>query len=156
MRTLDYSPLFRSTVGFDRLLDLIDTGTRPDWPPYNIEKRGENEYRISMAIAGFGAAEIELVQEGNTLTVSGEKRSSPDDQHEMLHHGLAFRNFRQTFNLAAHVKVESASLENGLLLVQLVREIPEQLKPRKIDLSSAHGISSSQEKQPKLEQVRAA
>jgi molecular chaperone IbpA len=138
------------------LLDLIDTGTRPDWPPYNIVKRGENEYRISMAIAGFGPAEIELILEGNTLTVSGEKRSSPDDQYEMLHHGLAFRNFRQSFNLAAHVKVESASLENGLLLVQLVREIPEQLKPRKIHLSSAHGICSSQEKQPKLGQVRAA
>jgi len=148
MRTLDYSPLFRSTVGFDRLLDLIDTGTRPDWPPYNIEKRGENEYRISMAIAGFGAAEIELVQEGNTLTVSGEKRSSPDDQHEMLHHGLAFRNFRQTFNLAAHVKVESASLENGLLLVRLVRELPEQLKPRHIKLRSAQSAISHQDNRP--------
>jgi len=150
MRTQDYSPLFRSTVGFDRLFDLIDSGTRPDWPPYNIEKRGENEYRISMAIAGFGPEEIELVQEGNTLTVSGEKRRGPDNRHEMLNQGLAFRNFRQTFNLAAHVKVASASLENGLLSVQLVREIPEQLKPRQIKLSSAQGTISNQDNQPRL------
>jgi len=150
MRTLDYSPLFRSTVGFDRLFDLIDNGTRPDWPPYNIEKRGENEYQISMAIAGFGPEEIELVQEGNTLTVSGEKRRGADNRNEMLHQGLAFRNFRQTFNLAAHVKVESASLENGLLSVQLIREIPEQLKPRQIKLSSAQGITSNQDNQPQL------
>jgi molecular chaperone IbpA len=156
MRTLDYSPLFRSTVGFDRLFDLIDSGTRPDWPPYNIEKRGENDYRISMAVAGFGPEEIELVQEGNTLTVSGEKRRAADDSREMLHQGLAFRNFRQTFNLAAHVKVDSASLEYGLLSVQLVREIPEQLKPRQIKLSASQGTISSQDNQPKLGQAQAA
>jgi molecular chaperone IbpA len=156
MRTLDYSPLFRSTVGFDRLFDLIDSSSRPDWPPYNIEKRGENDYRISMAVAGFGPEEIELVQEGNTLTVSGEKRRSADDSREMLHQGLAFRNFRQTFNLAAHVKVDSASLENGLLSVQLIREIPEQLKPRQIKLNSPQGTISSQDNQPTLEQSRAA
>jgi molecular chaperone IbpA len=144
MRTLDYAPLFRSTVGFDRLFDLIDSGARTDWPPYNIEKHGENEYRISMAIAGFGPEEIELVQEGNTLTVSGAKRTDREPRHEMLHQGLAFRNFRQIFNLAAHVKVESASLENGLLSVQLVREIPEQMKPRQIKLGSAQGTISSQ------------
>jgi len=150
MRTFDYSPLFRSTVGFDRLFDLVDSGTRPDWPPYNIEKRGENEYRISMAIAGFGPEEIELVQEGNTLTVSGEKRTSTDSRHEMLHHGLAFRNFKQSFNLAAHVKVEAASLDNGLLSVQLVREIPEQLKPRRIKLDAAQATIASQDNQTKL------
>jgi molecular chaperone IbpA len=151
MRTLDYAPLFRATIGFDRLFDLVDSETRPDWPPYNIEKLGENAYRIGMAIAGFGPEEIELVQEGNTLTISGEKHRGPDDRHEMLHHGLAFRNFRQTFNLAAHVKVESASLENGLLSVQLVREIPEQLKPRQIKLNSTQGTISSQDNQPRLE-----
>jgi molecular chaperone IbpA len=150
MRTFDYSPLFRSTVGFDRLFDLVDSGTRPDWPPYNIEKRGENEYRISMAIAGFGPEEIELVQEGNTLTVSGEKRTSTDSRHEMLHQGLAFRNFKQSFNLAAHVKVEAASLDNGLLSVQLVREIPEQLKPRRIKLDAAQATITSQDNQTKL------
>jgi len=150
MRTLDYSPLFRSTVGFDRLFDLIDSGTRPDWPPYNIEKFGENDYQISMAIAGFGPEEIELVQEGNTLTISGEKRRGPEERREMLHHGLAFRNFRQTFNLAAHVKVDSASLENGLLSVRLVREIPEQLKPRQIKLSTAQSTLSHQDNQAEL------
>ena len=93
MRTLDYSPLFRSTVGFDRLFDLIDSGTRPDWPPYNIEKRGENEYRISMAIAGFGPEEIELVQEGNTLTVSGEKRRWPGQPPRDAPPGLGVPQF---------------------------------------------------------------
>lgn len=150
MRTMDYTPLFRSTVGFDRLFDLVDNGTRPDWPPYNIEKLGDNEYRISMAVAGFSPEEIELVQEGNTLTVSGEKRLGADTRHEMLHQGLAFRNFRQNFNLAAHVKVESASLENGLLSVQLIREIPEQLKPRQIKLPSSQGTIANQDNQPQL------
>ena len=150
MRTMDYTPLFRSTVGFDRLFDLVDNGTRPDWPPYNIEKLGDNEYRISMAVAGFSPEEIELVQEGNTLTVSGEKRRGADTRHEMLHQGLAFRNFRQNFNLAAHVKVESASLENGLLSVQLIREIPEQLKPRQIKLTSSQGTIANQDNQPQL------
>ena len=151
MRTFDYSPLFRSTVGFDRLFDLVDSSARPDWPPYNIEKNGENEYRISMAIAGFGPEEIELVQEGNTLTVSGEKRVSTDSRHEMLHQGLAFRNFKQSFNLAAHVKVETASLDNGLLSVRLVREIPEQLKPRRIKLGAAQETIASQDNRTKLE-----
>jgi len=148
---MDYSPLFRSTVGFDRLFDLIDSSVRPDWPPYNIEKRSENEYRISMAIAGFRPDEVDLVQEGNVLTVSGERRAREDSGHEMLHQGLAFRNFKQTFNLAAHVKVESASLQDGLLSVRLVREIPEQLKPRSIKLDSLPGTIDGQDNQPKLE-----
>ena len=148
MQSFDFSPLIRSTVGFDRLFDLLDHGSRPDWPPYNIEKWGENEYRISMAVAGFSPEEIGLVQEGNTLTVSGAKRATEDTRHEILHQGLAFRNFRQTFNLAAHVKVESASLENGLLLVRLVRELPEQLKPRHIKLRSAQSAISHQDNRP--------
>jgi molecular chaperone IbpA len=135
MRTLDYAPFFRSTVGFDRLFDLIDGGIRPDWPPYNIEKTGEN------------ADEIDVVQEGNTLTVSGARRTERETRHEMLHQGLAFRNFRQTFNLAAHVKVESASLENGLLSVRLVREIPEQMKPRQIKVGAAQATISHQDNQ---------
>jgi molecular chaperone IbpA len=148
MRTYDFAPLFRSTVGFDRLFDMLDSSARPDWPPYNIERRGENQYRISMAIAGFGPNEVELIQQGNTLWVTGQKSSEPDHQ-EMLHQGLAFRNFKQTFNLADHVKVTAANLENGLLSVELTREVPEQLKPRRIEVGSPAAISG-QNNQPKL------
>jgi molecular chaperone IbpA len=94
MRTYDFSPLFKSTVGFDRLFDMLDHA-RPDWPPYNIERKGDNQYLISMAIAGFGPSEIELVQEGNVLSVTGQKNAGQENR-EMLHHGLAYRNFKQT------------------------------------------------------------
>jgi molecular chaperone IbpA len=146
MRPYDFSPLFRSTVGFDRLFDMLENGTRPDWPPYNIEKHGENQYRISMALAGFGPNEIELIQQGNILTVTGQKRTEHNNEG-MPHQGLAFRNFKHSFNLADHVKVASANLENGLLLVELVRDIPEQLKPRRIELGST---IASQDNQPRL------
>jgi molecular chaperone IbpA len=135
MRTYDFAPLFRSTVGFDRLFDMIDSTVRPDWPPYNIEKTGESQYRISMAIAGFGPDEIELTQQGNVLLITGQKKTD-EKHHEMLHQGLASRNFKQTFNLADHVKVTAAELENGMLVVDLLREVPEQLKPRRIALGS--------------------
>jgi molecular chaperone IbpA len=149
MRTYDFAPLFRSTVGFDRLFDMLDNNARPDWPPYNIERRGENEYRISMAIAGFGPNEIELTQQGNILWVTGQKKTEPDQQ-EMLHQGLAFRNFKQTFNLADHLKVTAANLENGLLSVELTREVPEQLKPRRIEVGSPAAAVVGQNNQPKL------
>ncbi len=149
MRTYDFAPLFRSTVGFDRLFDLLDNSNRPDWPPYNIEKNGDNRYRISMAIAGFAPSEIELIQQGNTLSVTGQKKTQQSHE-EFLHQGLAFRNFKQTFNLADHVKVASASLENGLLSVELLREIPEQLKPRRIELSSTVATISGQDNHQQL------
>jgi len=149
MRTYDFAPLFRSTVGFDRLFDMLDNSARPDWPPYNIERKGQNEYRISMAIAGFGPSEIELTQHGNTLVVSGQKKAEQDHQ-EMLHQGLAFRNFKQTFNLADHLKVTGANLEHGLLSIELTREVPEQLKPRRIEIGSSAGVISGQDNQPKL------
>ena len=149
MTTFDYAPLFRSSVGFDRLFNLIDSNVRSDWPPYNIEKMGENQYRISMAIAGFAQNEIELVQHGNTLLVTGQKKTE-QSRNEMLHQGLAFRAFKQTFNLDDHVKVAAASLENGLLLVELVREVPDQLKPRRIDAGSPVATLSGQDNQPKL------
>jgi molecular chaperone IbpA len=133
MRTFDISPLYRSTVGFDRLFDLLDNTARPDWPPYNIEKKDENEYRISMAVAGFGSDEIGLTQHGATLIVTGQK-TEEEDGRQMLHRGIAFRNFKQTFNLADHVRVAAATLENGLLSIDLVREVHEQLKPRRIDI----------------------
>lgn len=144
MRTYDFAPLFRSTVGFDRLFDMLDNGARPDWPPYNIEKVREDQYRISMAVAGFGANEIELIQQGNTLTVTGQKKSVTRTEG-MLHQGLVFRDFKHSFNLADHVKVASAQLDNGLLSVELVREVPEQLKPRRIELAST---IASQDNQP--------
>jgi molecular chaperone IbpA len=149
MRSYDFAPLFRSTVGFDRLFDMLDNSNRPDWPPYNIERMGENQYRISMAIAGFSPQEIELVQQGNTLLVVGQKKGEPEHQ-EMLHQGLAFRNFKQTFNLADHVKVTSAKLENGLLAVELEREVPEQLKPRRIEVGSGVDTIAGQNGQRQL------
>jgi molecular chaperone IbpA len=149
MRTYDFAPLFRSTVGFDRLFDLLDNGTRPDWPPYNIERQGENQYRISMAIAGFGPNEIELTQQGNTLLVAGQKKTE-EGNHEMLHRGLAHRGFKQTFSLADHVKVAAANLENGLLSVELVREVPEEMKPRRIEIGSPRTISGQDNQSVKL------
>jgi molecular chaperone IbpA len=136
MRTFDFAPLYRSTIGFDRLFDLLDTSARPDWPPYNIEKKGDNEYRISMAIAGFSPDEVELIQQGPSLIITGQKKTEQDER-QMLHQGLAFRTFKQSFSLADHMKVVGASLENGLLSIDLVREIPEQLKPRRIDIYPA-------------------
>ena len=141
MRTFDFAPLYRSTVGFDRLFDLLDSNARPDWPPYNIEKKSENEYRISMAIAGFGADEVDLIQQGSSLVVTGQKKTEQDER-QFLHQGLAFRSFKQSFSLADHVRVAGATLENGLLSIDLVREVPEQLKPRRIDIASTAGRSN--------------
>lgn len=137
MRTFDFTPLYRSTVGFDRLFDMLDSSIRPDWPPYDIEKVGDDEYRISMAVAGFAPDEIELTQEGNTLLVSGAKQQAENQKQAYLHRGIANRSFKQTFSLADHVKVTGATLENGLLSVQLLREVPEQLKPRRIAIGGS-------------------
>ncbi len=137
MRTaFDFSPLYRSTVGFDRLFDLLDQAHRVEpmnWPPYNIEKVADDQYRITMAVAGFSRDEIELTQHGNTLLVTGSKHADPEGT-QVLHRGIATRAFKQTFNLADHVKVKGASLENGLLTIELAREIPEELKPRRIEI----------------------
>jgi molecular chaperone IbpA len=135
MAAFDFAPLYRSTIGFDRLFDLMDNSIRPDWPPYDIEKVDENQYRISMAVAGFSPDEIELTQVGPDLLVTGEK-SANSGNRQMLHQGIARRNFRQTFKLADHVKVSAANLTNGLLAIDLVREVPEQLKPRRIEIGS--------------------
>jgi molecular chaperone IbpA len=139
MRTFDFSPLYRSTVGFDRLFDMIDQTSRVEpmtnWPPYNIEKTGDDQYRITMAVAGFSPDEIELTQHESTLLVFGQRKSS-DEEKQYLHRGIAIRAFKQTFNLADHVKVTGANLDNGLLTVDLVREVPEALKPRRIEIST--------------------
>jgi molecular chaperone IbpA len=135
MRTYDFTPFYRSTVGFDRLFELLDNSTTADWPPYDIEKVGEDQYRISMAVAGFTSDEIQITQQESDLLVTGKKAAKSTDQ-EFLHRGLANRAFKQTFSLADHVKVTNAALENGLLIIDLVRELPEQLKPRRIPIGS--------------------
>jgi molecular chaperone IbpA len=134
MQAFDFTPYYRSTVGFDRLFDLLDKSVRSDWPPYNIEKRGEDQYRITMAVPGFAPNEIELVQHGGTLLVTSQK--GEQQSVEMLHQGIPSASFKQSFNLADHVKVAGANVEHGLLTIDLVREIPEQLKPRRIDIGS--------------------
>jgi molecular chaperone IbpA len=143
MRTFDFTPYYRATVGFDRLFDILDKSVRSDWPPYNIEKKSEDQYRITMAVAGFAQSEIELVQHGSTLLVTGQKGEQQGAQ--MLHQGIASSSFRQSFNLADHVKVIGANLENGLLAIDLVHEVPEQLKPRRIEIGSSGQTTLSEQ-----------
>jgi len=148
-------------VGFDRLFDMLDQATRVEpmtnWPPYNIEKTGEDQYRITMAVAGFSPEEIELVQQEGTLLVKGQKHPEPEGV-EVLHRGIATRAFKQSFDIADHVKVVAASLDNGLLTIELKREIPEALKPRRIEIASGGGVQTlAQDKAPEqLEQAKAA
>jgi molecular chaperone IbpA len=147
MRTFDFTPLYRSTVGFDQLFDLLDSTDRPDWPPYDIEKLTDDDYRISMAVAGFKQSEIEITQDGASLTVVGRKEGRDDRQ--LLHHGIATRNFKQVFNLADHVRVNSATIEDGMLSIGLVREVPEQLKPRKIEIGKSAPTAANQQGEQK-------
>ncbi|MGO4664686.1 Hsp20 family protein [Bosea sp. 2YAB26] len=137
MRHFDLSPLYRSTVGFDRLFNLLDQATSaetaPTYPPYNIERTAENAYRISIAVAGFSDSDLAIESKENTLTVRGEKQVSESaEKREVLHQGIAARAFERRFQLADYVQVTGASLENGLLHIDLVREIPEAKKPRQI------------------------
>jgi len=141
MRTFDLAPLYRSTVGFDRLFSMLDNvagfDSAPSYPPYNIERTGENAYRISLAVAGFSEPELSIVAKENTLTIKGEKQTKADEHKgELLYQGIAARAFERVFQLAEHVEVKGASLENGLLHVDLVREVPEAKKPRQIAIGS--------------------
>lgn len=139
MRNYDLSPLFRSTVGFDRMNRLIDTASNTEvasYPPYNIEKRGDDDYRVTMAVAGFGTDDLEITQKENALFIKGNANASGDGV-TYLHRGIAARTFERRFALADHVNVSDASLENGILVVDLKREVPEALKPRKITIGSA-------------------
>ena len=141
MRHVDFSPLYRSTVGFDRLFSLLDSMGQPEqsapaYPPYNIERTGEHEYRISMAVAGFGEADLDIEAKENTLLVKGNQNNDETSEGEMLFRGIAARNFERRFQLADHVEVRSAHLENGLLHIDLVREIPEAMKARKIEIAA--------------------
>jgi molecular chaperone IbpA len=135
MNTLSLSPLFRTAIGFDRLARLVDTATAADvsYPPYNIERTGEDSYRLTMAVAGFGPDDIELVVKENTLLISG-KVSGDTPKADMLYRGIAGRSFERRFVLADHIVVDGASLENGLLHVSVRRVVPEQLKPRRISI----------------------
>ena len=142
MRTFDLAPLYRSTVGFDRLFSMLDgagvDASAPTYPPYNIERTGENAYRISVAVAGFGESDLTIESKENTLTIRGEKQANDEEKTgELLYKGIAERTFERSFQLADHVVVKGASLANGLLHVDLVREIPEAMKPRAIPIASS-------------------
>ena len=139
MNGFDFSPLFRSTIGFDRLTRLMDTASQVDsgspYPPYNIEATGEDAYRLTMAVAGFGADDLEITAKESALVVTG-KAQKDEEGKQYLHRGIARRAFERRFQLADHIRVAGASLDNGLLHVDLVREVPEALKPRKIEIAS--------------------
>ena len=144
MRTLDFSPLLRATVGFDRMMNLLDTAARVDegalsYPPYNIEKTGEDAYRITMAVAGFGEEDLDVTVKENSLTIKAAKAASEDDKAngKFLYRGVAQRSFERRFDLADHIRVTGAGLENGLLSIDLKREVPEALKPRSIKIEAA-------------------
>lgn len=142
MRTFDLAPLYRSTVGFDRLFSMLDQvagfdGNGSTYPPYNIERTGENAYRITIAVAGFAESDISIEAKENALTIKGEKQTKADEKKgEVLYQGIAARAFERVFQLAEHVEVKGAGLENGLLHVDLVRDVPEAMKPRRIPIGN--------------------
>ena len=155
MRTYDFAPLWRSSVGFDRLFDLINDTQRlegqDNYPPYDIVRTGENAYRISLALAGFSPDEINITAQQNRLTVTGSKaehKAGQSSEHEYLHQGIAARSFERQFNLEDHVEVEGASFENGLLQIELARKIPEAMKPRKIEIGA--GAATRKTEKPKM------
>ncbi|SDF24736.1 Hsp20 family protein [Thalassobaculum litoreum] len=148
MRTIDFTPVFRSTVGFDRMARLMDDMMRagdaanvPAYPPYNIEKLGEDDYRITMAVAGFGEGDLDITVEDTTLVISGKvEKTEEEANRSFLHRGIATRAFERRFQLAETIKVVGASVEHGLLHVDLVHEVPEEKKPRKVEIAS--GVST--------------
>ena len=149
MRHTDFSPFYRSAIGFDRLFQMLDAAAESDtgYPPYNIERTGENTYRITMAVAGFAKDELKVEAKESTLTVSGEKK--PDTtQRTFLHRGIAARNFERRFQLADYVEVASASFENGLLNIELQRNIPERMKPRQIAIGTGAASEPKQIEAP--------
>ncbi|HEY7884624.1 MAG TPA: Hsp20 family protein [Cellvibrionaceae bacterium] len=160
MRNFDFSPLYRSAIGFDRVASMLDTLSRseqaqPSYPPYNIELTGEDHYRISMAVAGFDQRELSIEVNQNNLTVSGNK-GDEQDQRTYLHQGIAARNFERRFQLADHVRVESAAFENGLLHIDLVREVPEAIKPRTIEISGPANANTPTQVEQKKQASEAA
>jgi len=144
MTTFDFSPLFRTSVGFDRLASMLNSAHRVEqaggYPPYNIESRGENNYRITMAVAGFSEDELNISSELNQLTVSGQKAEEEAGNGDFLYRGIATRSFERRFNLADHVKVTGATLDNGLLHIELERELPEVMKPKTIEIQTNKSV----------------
>src|SRR3974377_1087167 len=149
MRTFDLAPLYRSTVGFDRLFSLLDQaigGGAPRYPPYNIERTGENEYRVTVAVAGFSEAELSVVAKEKTLTIRGDKNAKEEGKRgNVIYQGIAARAFERVFQIADFVQVKGAKLENGLLHVDLVREIPEAKKPRSIPIGNGKVLENQQQ-----------
>ncbi|MCR9129293.1 MAG: Hsp20 family protein [Alphaproteobacteria bacterium] len=144
MRTVDFSPLYRTIVGFDRLADMIDTAAKQEpaggYPPYNIEQLGEHEYRIELAVAGFSEDDLDIQVQENVLTVAGKRIPAEDAEgRNFLHRGIAERSFERRFHLADNVEVRDAELKNGLLAVRLERQIPEEKKPRQIAINGKSG-----------------
>ena len=149
MDRFDFSPLFRSTIGFDRLTRLVDAASRLDnatlaYPPYNIEKTGEDAYRVTMAVAGFSPDEIDVTVHQNTLLVTG-KAKKEEDESRFLHRGIARRAFERRFSLADHIKVVGACIDNGMLHVDFVHEVPEEAEPRKIEILRGQQQSAPEE-----------
>lgn len=149
MRHVDFSPLYRSTVGFDRLFTMLDSLATPEstqtYPPYNIERTGEDSYRISMAVAGFSETDIAIEAHRNALSIKGERKDEGlGEGSEVLYRGIAARSFERRFQLADHVEVTGAVLKNGLLHIDLKRHVPEEFKPRKIEITSAGGKAAKQ------------
>jgi molecular chaperone IbpA len=146
MRTIDLTPLYRTIVGFDRMANLIETGSRLDtavgWPPYNIEQTAEDAYRIELAVAGFGPEDLSIELKEGLLTVTG-KKTAPEEGRNFLHRGIAERGFERRYQLADHVRVTGANLEHGMLTLELVREVPEALKPRKIVINVGPSSASA-------------
>jgi molecular chaperone IbpA len=160
MTTFDLSPLFRTSVGFDRLASLLNAAHRTDqgsgYPPYNIQTAGEDRYRITMAVAGFSEAELNITSEHNKLFVTGDKAEEKEsDESRFLYRGIATRSFERRFNLADHVRVTGARLDNGLLHIELEREIPEAMKPKTIEIQ-ASGTLLESDAQENNEQEKAA
>jgi molecular chaperone IbpA len=155
---LNLDPFWRSSVGFDRILELMDESLRfqpeNNYPPYNILRTGENSYRISLAVAGFKPEQISVTVQQNTLVVTGRERPQQKTDHEVLHRGIAAREFERRFSLADFVEVKDATFEDGLLQIDLVRELPEAMKPRRIEIRSGKALQDDKTKT--IEHVRAA
>lgn len=157
--TFDLSPLFRSSIGFDRMLDALEAArhvaTIENWPPYDIVKAGEDDYRITMAVAGFTEGDLAVTQEQNMLVVTGQKEGVDRQDTEYLYRGISGRTFQRRFELADHVKVMGASLANGLLTIDLKREIPEEMKPRRIAIADGESLPKIESKRSKTEKLAA-